>query len=674
MYKSFLPRSPASSSDPAPDWNNVAADYNSTHIFRFSHGLTGTDPRADWFYPTAIGYIFAFLLITIFLRRISLLLFTTLRHISTAGHTHHDQQIWSKNMFPFYSTLKRRLLDAPLFKHRHNGEFHLTKRISLGTLPTRNHTLILTIYMLWNLAFCLALPWNREKGHAIIAALRGRSGVLATFNLIPSILFATRNNPLIWILNVNYDTFMLFHRWIARLAAVEAIIHTLCWLVNTYIAGDWAGVRGSLDDALSYRVAAVATGLLIFILVQAWSPVRRAFYDTFVTFHRIAVYGALVCIYLHLYYHGLGQIPFMYAIFGILGFEYLARVWGVLTYNVSIRGRRFTKISVEALPGNISRVTISLAKPWRPRPGAIVHVYIPSLALWTSHPFSISWYSESSSILRSGSELFPSQSKFSEASTICTSSSSVYSVNTLGERQSVVELRRDTRDDQPSSVSTITLLVHARQGMTRKLYNRAKWHNAVPTSPFYTTFGVIESPYSWSSRETRNAFNSYGTVLLFAGGIGITGVLHQILEIASRARRGENSVRKVVLTWAVASYDALSWVDDWVEEILYTAREVAGLDLEIKVFVSEKRVRTEKDVEKGKEEVSLPAWVHDARVKVEYKKCEIEGIVGEVFEKRVGAMVVGVCGPGRLADGVRKAVRGRMGEGSVDFVEEGFSY
>ncbi|KAH7395506.1 hypothetical protein BKA64DRAFT_577016 [Cadophora sp. MPI-SDFR-AT-0126] len=626
MYKIFLPRSPAPSSDPRTDWNNVAEDYNSTHIFRFSHGLTGTDPREDWFYSTAIGYIFAFLLITIFLRRISLLLFTSLRHVSTAGHTHHDQQIWSKNMSPFYSTLKRRLLDAPLFKHRHNDEFRLTKRISLGTLPTRNHTLILTLYMLWNLAFCLALPWDREQGHAIIAALRGRSGVLATFNLIPSILFATRNNPLTWILDVSYDTFMLFHRWIARLAAAEAIIHTLCWLINTYNAGDWAGVRGSLDDAASYRVAAVATCLLIFIMIQAWSPIRRAFYDTFITFHRIAVYGSLVCIYLHLYYHSLGQIAFMYAIFGILGFEYLARIWGIVSYNISIRGgRRLTKFSVEALPGNVGKVTISLARPWKPRPGAIVHVYIPSLALWTSHPFSVAWYSDSTISLRSGSE----------------------------------PLRRD---DDLKQVSTITLLLQARKGMTRKLYNHAKWHDAIPSRPLYTTFGVIESPYSWSSRETRNAFDSYGTVLLFAGGIGITGVLHQVLEIASRARRGQNSARKVVLTWAVGSVEALEWVDDWIEEILYTAREVTSLGLQIKVFVNEKRSKKD-DVETGKEEVCMPGW-----------RCEVEAVVGEVFEKRIGAMVVGVCGPGKLADGVRRAVRGRMGEGSIDLVEEGFSY
>ena len=128
-----------------------------------------------------------------------------------------------------------------------------------------------------------------------------------------------------------------------------------------------------------------------------------------------------------------------------------------------------------------------------------------------------------------------------------------------------------------------------------------------------------------------------------------------------------------MLTWAVGSVEALGWVDEWVEEILYVAREVARLELLVQVFVNERGVR-KRDVEGGKEEVSMPGWVHDARVKVEYRRCEVEGVVGDIFERRVGAMVVGACGPGKLADGVRKAIRARMGQGSIDLVEEGFSY
>ena len=42
--------------------------------------------------------------------------------------------------------------------------------------------------------------------------------------------------------------------------------------------------------------------------------------------------------------------------------------------------------------------------------------------------------------------------------------------------------------------------------------------------------------------------------------------------------------------------------------------------------------------------------------------------------EQIGAMGVGVCGPGGLADDVREAVRKRQGERLVDLLEEGFGW
>lgn len=56
-------------------------------------------------------------------------------------------------------------------------------------------------------------------------------------------------------------------------------------------------------------------------------------------------------------------------------------------------------------------------------------------------------------------------------------------------------------------------------------------------------------------------------------------------------------------------------------------------------------------------------------------------LVRKAFQERVGAMAVGVCGPGGFADDVRAAVRGVMreeeeggGRGVLDFVEESFTW
>ena len=53
---------------------------------------------------------------------------------------------------------------------------------------------------------------------------------------------------------------------------------------------------------------------------------------------------------------------------------------------------------------------------------------------------------------------------------------------------------------------------------------------------------------------------------------------------------------------------------------------------------------------------------------------DVRRIVQEEFEDRIGAMTIGVCGPGPLADDVRYAARGVMEQGKVDFWEEAFTW
>lgn len=55
-------------------------------------------------------------------------------------------------------------------------------------------------------------------------------------------------------------------------------------------------------------------------------------------------------------------------------------------------------------------------------------------------------------------------------------------------------------------------------------------------------------------------------------------------------------------------------------------------------------------------------------------RCDVEGVVDREFEERVGAMAISVCGPGGFADDVRDATRKRVMEGSVEFLEEAFTY
>ena len=83
--------------------------------------------------------------------------------------------------------------------------------------------------------------------------------------------------------------------------------------------------------------------------------------------------------------------------------------------------------------------------------------------------------------------------------------------------------------------------------------------------------------------------------------------------------------------------------------------------LHIQLFVT--KPKGPRDVASASERVQVFPGRPNARV-----------IVEKEFRERVGAMFVGVCGPGALGDDVRDAARGVMQRGKVDFSEEAFSW
>ncbi|KAF4300793.1 FAD-binding 8 [Botryosphaeria dothidea] len=329
--------------------------------FAFSHGLTGVDQTGNYLWVDVFlgcfGCIIGMTLIIRFMRM----------------YNSHLRLLAPQPNHPG-SLLKKHIIYAPLWKKRHNEEIRLSSAISIGTLPSRFHMLILVVYGMSNVAYCLCLPWSRSESASVVAALRGRSGTLAALNLIPTILFALRNNPLIWMLHVSYDTFNLLHRWAARVVIIESVVHTLCWMINTVNAGNWSSIGEHLAAEPSYAWGMVGTAFFVFLFIQAWSPLRHAFYETFINFHRLGVAFAIVGVWIHVDLHALPQLPWMKLCLGMWVVEWLLRLWKVTRYNVSMR-RGMSKVTIEALPNDACRVTIDLVRSWNHRPGSHVHLY-----------------------------------------------------------------------------------------------------------------------------------------------------------------------------------------------------------------------------------------------------------------------------------------------------------
>ncbi|KAA8651656.1 ferric reductase family protein [Aspergillus tanneri] len=374
-------------------------------------------------------------------------------------------------------------------------------------------------------------------------------------------------------------------------------------------------------------------------MLHSLSPLRHAFYETFLHLHQLGAFLAFLGVYLHIDLDALPQRPWIIAVGVLWLLDRLARVARLLYLNVSAK-KGSTRVVVEALAGEACRVTFHLPKRVHVKPGGHVYAYIPSISQWMSHPFSIAWVEPSSCVTTSG----PMDSPVKTPTTGSSMSPS------LLEKQPLVNLDRYMPENkEPTSVS---LIVAARQGMTRKLYNRAL---AAPNQVLYTT-GFIEGPYA---SHVVN-LGSYGTVVLFSGGVGITHHMLSVRDLIIRAAEGRVATQKIYLIWSVRNTEHLAWVREWMDQVLRLPgrREM----LTVKLFVSKP---------KSSREIVSPS----ATVQMFPGRCRPQVVMDEVLPQRVGATVVSACGSGGFSDEVRAAARDNIGKGAVvDFVEEAFTW
>lgn len=582
----------------------------------YTTDLNGVDQPANRRYRDALFWFLGILGVCVLLIRILEISRAWIRHKVAMGKPEARQIFWRDNQSAWWPWIKRNVTYAPLGKKRHNREMRLSSAVSVGTLPSRFHMVLLTVYFLSNFAYCAALDYSIENKWAVAAQLRGRSGVLALSNMVPLVIFAGRNNPLIPLLKISFDTYNLLHRWMGRMVVLESVIHTLAWLITQIASDGWSSVARKISTDPFILWGTIGTASFIIILFSSPSPLRHAFYETFLNVHIILAFASILAVCVHVKLGHLYELlPYAIGVFVIWIVDRLFRVVRIIYYNYSPRGGTYA--TVEALPGEACRVTLHLPTYLNVAPGS--HAYLRFLAIkpWESHPFSIAW----------------------------TSHTCIDTVDVLPTTEKA--------PDSPipkSSRTSVSFLISAHTGMTRSLYTRAL---AAPSRRLRTR-AAFEGPYAG-----HHSLASYGHCVLVAGSSGITHQISHVHQLLSEFPHGTIATRRITLIWIVRDLEHLEWVRPWMDELLRMPmrREL----LVIKLFVT--RPRSAAEVTSPSQTVQMFPGRPNIRVL----------LLNEVVEQ-VGAMCVTVCGPGGLADNVREVVREVQGCGVIDFVEEAFTW
>ena len=185
------------------------------------------------------------------------------------------------------------------------------------------------------------------------------------------------------------------------------------------------------------------------------------------------------------------------------------------SFNVHNQWIEGSPTHLHALPGNMTRIDVLAPHGFSWRPGQHCFLRFPSLSVFDNHPFTIA--------------------------NSCTSSRTT--------------MKADSHKQDPQSM---TFFVRSHTGFTKRLSKYIESNADISASAW------IDGPYGGILRKVENAFDS---ILLVAGGAGITACLAWLQHITSSMELQVVRTRRVSLIWAVHEAEHLDWVRTELSEI-----------------------------------------------------------------------------------------------------------
>lgn len=417
-------------------------------------------------------------------------------------------------------------------------------------MPTRGQSLFLFYLVAINIILCAVgyesrqpNSWYASQYDEIISFVGNRTGALSLVNLALTVLYAGRNNFLISLTDWPHSSYLLYHRWVAAIATLQACIHSAIYL--------WKYLEISHEHAteakLDYWVwGIVATLGMTFLLPTSVLPLRQKFYELFLIWHIIIAFFVILGCYLHIFLRferQWGYELWTYIAFGLWGFDRIVRLArlarnGVCKAQITIIDDDYIRLDIPGVTGE-----------------GQAYIYFPTLTwrVWENHPFSIA-----GGLLHNTSGVPSAEVKPAVSSSASSTSASPTSA----------DLEIATEKKEPHTTSTpilatkqastptlgLTFIIRTHTGTTSLLRNRT----SLPV--------LVESSYTGSLLHPTHALlNEHPRLLCIAGGVGVTALLPLLAS-----HRGSRK-----LAWGMRNESLMNGLRDLVVE----SHAMAGVEV-----------------------------------------------------------------------------------------------
>lgn len=272
------------------------------------------------------------------------------------------------------------------FSEAHSRPLKIIDGFLHFSAPTRGQTFILLGYLILNLVFLLVSYDSPLSGidanythKQYLKLLANRAGILAYIQVPAIVLFACRNNWLIHLTGWPYNTFQVYHRWVARTMVTLAVIHCSIYFHFVVPVHMWT-YKMTHSTLWKYGFTAVLAGALM--VLTALHSVRSRFYEVFYALHKILYLTFIICLGSHVW--RMDWMLFIWIAVGIHGAERITRLLKVIFSG-------FKNSAIATLhDDDVITVSVKYSSRWELRPGQYCYIRIlHSNLFWQAHPFSV---------------------------------------------------------------------------------------------------------------------------------------------------------------------------------------------------------------------------------------------------------------------------------------------
>ncbi|CAG8953908.1 hypothetical protein HYFRA_00010869 [Hymenoscyphus fraxineus] len=541
----------------------------------------------------------------------------------------HIENGVTKRAYHPYTLVKRYITVPATFGFTH------AQNIKWCTVPTRIQSIAIAAFVIFNIVLCSVsyhvfeynLYWPSVSTQ-VWRYVADRTGIISTANLALIWAFGIRNNTLLWLTGWDFATYNNFHRWVARVATVEAVVHSVAYTVLIFENGTWTTAWQVYADYYQGRwfVAGVlATVFMVGVCAFSVYPLRRKLYEIFLFLHIVLSILVLATMWYHVEIFNGDYNGFIWSCVFIWIFDRLSRIARILLFN-----RRFWNTKAQVTYDSTSNI-IRLVVPYstsiiKPSPGTFYFISVLNDRIWESHPFTLS-YSTSDDTSSPSSSLGTITPPSRPSSLSRSRENSSESQTLLSQSQS---------ETPPASM---VFIIRPYNGFTSRLRSHAD---------SYPTRVLIEGPYG----ETQ-PFRKYENVLFIVGGTGIAVPLSYMDSLLE-----SSSTSSIKVIWAVREHQFLH------DAITRDFRGAIGSEkLSLEAYIT-----NDSGVDELKDDVGLK--VHIGRPDV------VQEVEEAARDSGGRPLAVVACGPGLMADETRRAVVQMLerGYGNVEYFEESFNW